>query len=474
MPSLHPSLSLGPVSLDAVSTAEALLTRPEYQRTTISIVDCSTPIPFSDHNTRTSVPTTASLDSSRIIRADYSSPFYAALAAAASARWRSSPLFSPHYHGSGVALTCTPSDPPTAGEKYVQASLANVRALESTSSDIEILSSSVDIQRVMQPAGGSYGSNGYVNSASGWADASGAMEALREHVHELGLAHRGFRWVKGTVAALTYSSLSKLASRVTGARLASGVQLTADLTVLAAGAWSGKYLNLQGRVQATAQTVAYVQLEPDEAREWARTPVLLHTSSGFFLIPPTPDNVLKIARHSHGWLNEIQIPHPEPPSAQLVDESGHSSSTESFIRTSLPAADFATLPPSSIGPLRDFLAACVPSLVPRLAEPSLFSATRVCWYADTPTGDFLVDYAPQYGRSLFVATGGSGHAFKFLPVLGEKVVERMTKSASARCAQNGKAVGEDLWRWRETLGELGGDDSRGGEKGLKWGDEKWN
>lgn len=374
-----------------------------------------------------------------------------------------------------MALTCTPSDSSTAGENYVQATLANVRALEgTTSSDIEILSSSDDIQRVMRPAGGSYGSKGYVNSGAGWADASGAMEAFRERVHELGLAHRGFHWIDGTVAALTYSSLQKPVPRVTGARLASGVQLTADLTVLAAGAWSGKFLDLRGRVQATAQTMAYVQLESDEAREWARTPVLFHAISGFFLIPPTPDHVLKIARHSHGWLNEIQIPHPEPLTAQLVDESGHSSSTEPFIRTSLPATDFATLPPSSIGPLRAFLAACVPSLAPRLAEPSLFSATRVCWYADTPTGNFLVDFAPQYGRSLFVATGGSGHAFKFLPVLGEKVVNRMTKRTRVTGATNGIEVGEDIWRWRERLEELGGDDSRGGEKGLRWGDEKWN
>lgn len=448
--------------------------RPEYQSTTISIIDSSTPIPSSGYTTQIHSPTTASLDSSRIVRSDYGSSFYAALAAAACAKWRSSPLFSPHYHGSGVALTYSPSDPPTAGENYVQASLANARALEGTSSsNIEILSSTEDIRRVMLPAGGSYGSKGYVNCNSGWADASGAMEALREHVHVLGLAHGDFHWINDTISALTFSSHQQAAPRVTGARLGSGDQMTVDLTILAGGAWSGKLLDLRGRVQATAQTMAYIQLEPHEAREWARTPVLIHYTSGFFMIPPTPDGILKIARHSCGWLNEIQIRNPEPLTAQAVDESGHHSTTEAFIHTSLPANDFVTLPPSSIDPLREFLAASVPSLAPRLAQPKPFSATRVCWYADTPTGDFLVDFAPQYGRSLFVATGGSGHAFKFLPVLGEKVVERIMRGGGAEGEKNEGEVGEDLWRWREVLNGMDEDESRAGDA-LKWSDEKWS
>lgn len=456
--------------MNLVSTAQALLTRPEYQSTKISILDSLTPVPSSSHTAQAPFPTTASLDSSRIVRSNYSSSFYATLAAAACAKWRSSPLFSPHYHESGYALTYSPSDPPTTGENFVHASLANIRALGETSSDIEILSSRDDIQHVMRPAGGSYGSKGYLNCSSGWANASGAMEALREHVHVLGLAHGDFHWINGTVLALTFSSAQKEAPRVTGARLASGDQLTVDLTILAAGAWSGKLLDLRGRVQATAQTMAYVQLEPHEAREWARTPVLLHATSGFYMIPPTPDGVLKIARHNRGWLNEIQIPHPEPLAAQVVDESGHDFSTESFIYTSLPAKDFTTLPPSSIDPLRAFLAASVPSLAPRLAQPKPFSATRVCWYADTPTGDFLVDFAPQYGRTLFVATGGSGHGFKFLPVMGEKVVERIMM----RGEKSGRGEGEDLWRWRENLEEKGQHDIRGEEKRLNWADEKWS
>lgn len=44
--------------------------------------------------------------------------------------------------------------------------------------------------------------------------------------------------------------------------------------------------------------------------------------------------------------------------------------------------------------------------------------TRMCWYTDSIDNSFVIDYVPGYSDSLFVASGGSGHGFKFLPVLG--------------------------------------------------------
>lgn len=50
--------------------------------------------------------------------------------------------------------------------------------------------------------------------------------------------------------------------------------------------------------------------------------------------------------------------------------------------------------------------------------------TRMCWYSDTPDGNFVIDFAPQY-KSLLIASGGAGHAFKFLPVMGEVIHARL-------------------------------------------------
>lgn len=57
----------------------------------------------------------------------------------------------------------------------------------------------------------------------------------------------------------------------------------------------------------------------------------------------------------------------------------------------------------------------------------------------SPTGDFLIDYHPRY-KNLFIATGGSGHGFKFFPVIGDKIVEAIDGRLDAELARE--------WRWR--------------------------
>ncbi|KAF5010427.1 hypothetical protein FDECE_3419 [Fusarium decemcellulare] len=65
-----------------------------------------------------------------------------------------------------------------------------------------------------------------------------------------------------------------------------------------------------------------------------------------------------------------------------------------------------------------------------------FSSVRMCWYQDTPGGDFMVDYHPDMA-GLFFATGDSGHmltmahgAFKFLSVLGKSISDCIESKAS--------------------------------------------
>ena len=53
---------------------------------------------------------------------------------------------------------------------------------------------------------------------------------------------------------------------------------------------------------------------------------------------------------------------------------------------------------------------------PELA-PLPFHGTKMCLYCDTWDGDFWIGRDPDR-QGLVVATGGSGHAFKFAPVLG--------------------------------------------------------
>ena len=118
------------------------------------------------------------------------------------------------------------------------------------------------------------------------------------------------------------------------------------------------------------------------------------------------------------------------------------------------------LAPEGLAACRSFLAKCIPDLADRP-----FTYSRICWYTDTESGDFLITYHPRY-PSLFVATGGSGHGYKFLPVIGDRIVDVVR-------GVDRDDLGAELrkkWAWpKEKF--AGGDhiwteDRRGGRKGM--------
>ncbi|MCJ1385108.1 hypothetical protein MMC17_008227 [Xylographa soralifera] len=454
-----------------LSTALALLSSPRYAQTHITILDSRTPHPTSPRPHLN--PLTASIDSSRLTRADYAVPAYAALAASAQKLWQSGWAGNGRYKESGIAFVAHRDGGP--GEKYVKDSLENVLALQKEQkinkqedggalngkgSQIEVLADRLAIEKRMRGADGGSGEWGYVNQGSGWVDAAGAVDETRRKVYELGKQRGGLEWVLGQVERLLFSDEadSKISSTpasagqstrtVTGVLLGDSTRLSSALIVLAAGAWTPSLLDVHSRVIATGQILSYIQLSPSEAARLVDIPVLLNESTGMFLVPPTSDGMLKVARNGYGYRNLIRIPNPE----RLG--SGEE------IEVSIPASDFTTMPSEGQAACRTALR----ELVPWLGERP-FAQTRVCWYADTPTGDFLVDYVPKYGKSLMVATGGSGHGFKFFPVLGQKIVERM----------EGRLDGElsRLWGWGEGLESFTSceDGSRGGTKGMIWEEE---
>lgn len=281
------------------------------------------------------------------------------------------------------------------------------------------------------------GSIGYVNWSSGWANAEGAMRQMRKEVEALGRVN--FVTSKVTRLLIDHST-----STVSGARLADDSILIAELTIVAAGAWSPALLDLRGIAKATGQVLCYLPITAAEQEKLGSQPTLLNFSTGMFLLPPS-NNILKIARHGHGYINPMTIPHPEKPGETIT------------ISLPLTSVDDPTqqVPLEGQRECREFLAHLHPSLASRP-----FHKTRICWYTDTRTGDFLITYHPQY-RGLFIATGGSGHAFKFLPVIGDQIVECLL----------GRTPNDFIGKWdwptaRVAEEEWKGDGSRGGPTGM--------
>jgi glycine/D-amino acid oxidase-like deaminating enzyme len=129
--------------------------------------------------------------------------------------------------------------------------------------------------------------------------------------------------------------------------------------------------------------------------------------TGWYGFPANAEGIVKVAHHGAGYrLN------PDP--ANKVS-------------------------PSEEERFRSFLAGAFP----KLAKAELIES-RFCYYCDTWDGHFWIDHDPERA-GLVVAAGGSGHAFKFAPVLGTliaDVVERKPNPYAER------------FRWREP-GETG-------------------
>ncbi|KAH6700809.1 putative fructosyl amino acid protein [Verticillium dahliae] len=448
-----------------LSTALALALRPAYAKTEITILDRSPEQGvFPSHDA-------SSIDSSRIIRPDYADPAYSALAAAAHHHWRHSPLGEDgRYTESGMALI---ADAPPAHVKtrtqmdYVRDSYANVKRLAQRkecgidAARLTELPSRRAIAELvgLNPADADTdttpGDWGYLNGNSGWADAGRSMQWLLARVQATGRV----RFVHGTATALLRSG-----DRVTGARLADASTLLAALVIVATGAWTGALVDLAGQAVATGQVLAYVDVTPTEAAALRHLPIVLNLSTGLFVIPPARGQ-LKVARHGYGYVN----PRPTPAAALPTRPGARLPPTTSLPYTAVddPAL---RIPAEAEADLRRVLRATVP--LPQLHDRP-FAAERICWYTDTPTGDFLVDYHPGW-RGLFLATAGSGHGFKFLPIIGDHVVD---------CVEGRRPEAfDDKWRWRgverrdddvEQVYEhiVTEDGSRGGKLGLVLAEE---
>ena len=238
-----------------LSTALALA-RHAQAPSSITIVDRSpTPGPHSD---------AASSDVSKILRPDYGpGSLYGDIAVEAIARWRD-PLFAPHYHESGyLAYSC--ASEPTQGRAYVEGSLRKSKTTRALASAAEIREAS----RIGELAG-SFADDATaasLNPRAGWANASGACQAVADELAKLS----SVRFVSALVTSFIVEE-----GVARGVRLDGGSELRADLVISCAGAWSPALLPELGDdnlVVASGQYVAHIDLSDAEAERLRDMPV---------------------------------------------------------------------------------------------------------------------------------------------------------------------------------------------------------
>jgi sarcosine oxidase/L-pipecolate oxidase len=449
-----------------VSTAYALSLNPQFANTKITLIDRWD---FEPHSPTTSLqnPSSSNADTTRVIRRDYPHGPYASLAAEAMTHWHGRFGADKRYvnqrllfSGEGSSLSIPElrngetvnyikkayeiSCGMTKGGKDV------IRVVDSLD-EIRGLLGNTPTRPVHLPEETDVNANGlrgYISEDCGWADAGKSIEWLRQEVRQLGRVE----FVVGQVEELVYSEDK---AEVKGVRLGDGCVLTADVTIVAAGARSSQLLNLPKLCDVYSEFVAYIQLTDSEADELRRRnwPILVNCHRGVFAVGPDHENCLKFGHFSYSGI------------ADVLKEAGIDIHTrpdgweaqKKYWRD--PRFGFGgDVKISPLGDLDDYESAAAqraltdyrlfllellgPTGFQGVDAPSLgasdillnnianrpFTRVRKCWYNDTPALDFVVDYHPGYGQSLFVATGGCDHAFKFLPIIGEKVVALLLKN----------------------------------------------
>ena len=280
---------------------------------------------------------------------------------------------------------------------------------------------------------------GYVNWNSGWADAEACVGYALRKIERDGKGRVEIR--AGVKVERLLVEEQEPRKRCTGVRLEDGMEVMADLIIVAAGAWSPSLVDLQGRCLATGQVLTYIHVTEEEQRRLQDKPTILNMSRGMFVIPPR-SRELKIARHGFGYRNMVRL------------DKGKVLGASADVEVSIPWSG-VEVPKEGREACRDALKELLPAMADRP-----FTKTRVCWYCDTTDGDFLIDHHPNV-KALFLATGGSGHGFKFFPVIGEKIVDAIDGTLQAELKQ--------CWRWKDRpMQDFEGcdDGSRAGQRGM--------
>ncbi|KXJ91660.1 FAD dependent oxidoreductase [Microdochium bolleyi] len=370
----------------------------------------------------------SSVDISRVIRVEYADPLYGRMAREALDGWQGE--YAETYHQSGFVMLADKVE----GHSYLS---KTQQVDESLGSSLEVFEEASDVAKRYSGIQAHLGGlTAFSNPGGGWADAEASIRRLSQLCTTAGVS-----FVTGTRGRVL--GLDIRDGTVVGVKVADGSRIPASQVILATGAWTNRLVAVSHATSASGQPVGFIKLTPEEARSLEGSPVIINLSTGIFCFPPTQGtNILKIARHSYGFATTVPTDDGAGSAPRLV--SSPKRDGDNTAASYLPEdAEFA---------LREGLR----QLLPQFANHEWMSQ-RLCWYSDTPEGDFIIDHHPDL-KGLFVAGGGAGHAFKFLPVLGRYIADCYENKADMDVRQK--------WRLRPGLGSEGlvmkGDGSRGG------------
>lgn len=177
-------------------------------------------------------------------------------------------------------------------------------------------------------------------------------------------------------------------------------QYSASKLIITAGAWTGSLLpDLKSKITVSKQLIAWVntmdvsRLKIDKIPCWG---VNQEDFDGLFYGFPILDH------NEFGSPAGLKIGYHYP--GEIVEPDNYSHDIK----------------PSDKDILIDFMAQFMPGIF------KTFNEIKTCLYTNSPDDHFIIDQHPDH-KNLILATGFSGHGFKFIPVIGQALADLVIK-----------------------------------------------
>ncbi|KLP02472.1 related to fructosyl amino acid oxidase [Fusarium fujikuroi] len=254
------------------------------------------------------------------------------------------------------------------------------------------------------------------NSMAGILDTSGGFVAADKSCRlALYKARKhGVKFIFGLEVG-AFHSFIKRGGDIIGIRTKDGKHHRAKLTMMACGPQTPLLVpELDHICEATAGSVVvfkipetspiFDQLSPEKFPTWMYN--MRHGArGGLYGFPINAEGHLKIGYRGTKYTNPLLQPDGKERSVPVTRWSEGDKLTQ--------------IPRQAMDTIGSFVARHMPEVLQEVGDVAF---TRLCWYTDTFDNHFVIDRVP--GRQgLMVVTGGSGHAFKFLPNIGNWVVD---------------------------------------------------
>ncbi|KAF7191409.1 L-saccharopine oxidase [Pseudocercospora fuligena] len=240
----------------------------------------------------------------------------------------------------------------------------------------------------------------------------------------------------GAMKAFQFQTGSK--GQVCGISTLDGKVHNAALVVMACGGWTPSLVpQLDGLCETTAGSVALIRI-PRDSSLWERFAPENFPSWVYKVRDGAEGGLYGFARDDEGWL---KIGYRGTKYTNPITQADAKERSVPVTRWSSAVPDGARLtaiPQQAFKVIQGFLDEHLPELA---AEGLGIDKTRICWYNDSYDNHLVIDWVPNV-EGLMVATGGSGHAFKYLPVIGKYVVDVIEGRGLERASIK-------AWRWRQ-------------------------